>query len=74
MEIHFTPEQEAQLSEIASRSGIDAEQLVKRIAMGLLKRHARFQAAVQEGIDQADRGELIEEDEVDARIDWTLQA
>jgi hypothetical protein len=32
MEVHFTPEQEAQLSEIASQAGIDAEHLVKKAA------------------------------------------
>jgi formylglycine-generating enzyme required for sulfatase activity len=29
MEVHFTPEQEAQLSQIADHSGTDTEQLVK---------------------------------------------
>lgn len=29
MEVHFTPEQEAQLSLIARTSGTDAEELVK---------------------------------------------
>jgi len=29
--------------------------------------------AVQEGIEQADRGELIEEEEMDARVERMLQ-
>jgi hypothetical protein len=40
MEVHFTPEQEAQLSEIASQAGIDAEHLVKKAALSLLERDA----------------------------------
>ena len=30
--------------------------------------YVRFRAAVQRGIEQADRGELIEEEEMDARV------
>jgi hypothetical protein len=44
MEVHFTPEQEAQLSQIASRAGTDTERLVKDVALRLLERDARFRA------------------------------
>lgn len=54
MEVHFTPEQEAQLS--------------------LLQDDARFRAAVREGIAQADRGEFIEEEEMDARLEQMLRS
>jgi predicted transcriptional regulator len=67
MEVHFTPEQEAQLSQIAAKAGIDAELLVKEAALRLLEEDARFRAAVREGIEQAERGEFIEETEMDAR-------
>jgi len=69
MEVHFTPEEEARLSEIATHAGKHAEQLVKDAAMRLLEDDARFRAAVRKGIEQADRGEFIEEDEMDARIE-----
>jgi len=36
MEVHFTPEQEAQLSQIAAKAGTDAERLVKDAALRLL--------------------------------------
>jgi hypothetical protein len=36
MEVRITPEQEAQLAEIAITAGIDAEHLVKEAALGLL--------------------------------------
>jgi predicted transcriptional regulator len=64
MEVHFTPEQEAQLSRIATHAGTDTEQLVKDAALRLLEEKGRFSAAVREGIAQADRGELIDDDEV----------
>jgi len=72
MELHFTPEQEMQLSQIATHTGIDAERLVKGsmvkdAALRLLQEEARFRAAVREGIAQADRGEFIEEEEMVAR-------
>jgi hypothetical protein len=37
MQVHFTPEQEAQLAQIATKTGTDAEQLVKRTVLGLLQ-------------------------------------
>jgi len=64
MEVHFTPEQEAQLSRIATHAGIDTEHLVKDAALRLVDEKQLFSAAVREGIAQADRGELIDDDEV----------
>ena len=55
MEVNFIPEQEAQLSQIASHAGTDTERLVKDAALRLLEQDARFRAAVREGIAQADR-------------------
>jgi predicted transcriptional regulator len=74
MEVHFTPEQEAQLSEIASQASIDAEHLVKKAALRLLERDARFRAAVRKGLEQADRGDFVDEHEMEARIERMIQA
>ena len=74
MEVHFTPEQEAQLAQIASTEGTEPERLVKEAALRLLQEDARFRAAVREGIAQADRGEFIEEDEMDARLEKMLRS
>jgi predicted transcriptional regulator len=73
MEVHFTPEQEAQLSQIASRSGTDAERLVTSLVGHYLDEEARFLAAVQKGIEAAERGEFIEEEEMDARFEAMLK-
>jgi predicted transcriptional regulator len=64
MVVRFSPEQEAQLSQIAAHAGTDAEHLVKDAALRLVDENARFRSAVQKGIAQADGGELIEDDEV----------
>ncbi len=68
------PEQEARLSQIAAKAGTDAERLVKDAALRLLEEDARFPAAVQEGITQADRGEFIEDAEMDARLEQMLRS
>jgi predicted transcriptional regulator len=73
MEVHFTPEQEAQLSRIANDRGADAEQLVKDAALRLVEEDMYFRAAVRRGIEQADRGELMNHSDVKARIERLLQ-
>ena len=42
--------------------------------MRLLEENARFRAAVREGIGQADRGEFIEEEAMDARFEQLLRS
>ena len=68
MEIHFTPEQEAQLARIAGVENMDPELLVKNAALRLLEADDHFRTLVREGIAQADCGEFIEEEEMDARF------
>ena len=68
MEVHFTHEQDARLLEIAAHEGIDPAQLVKEAALRLLEDDTRFRIAVRQGIQQADQGQLMEEDEMGARV------
>lgn len=74
MEVHFTPEQEAQLAQIAEKSGTGLAQLVKDAALRLLENESRLGVAVRVGIPQADRGEFIEEAEMDARFEEMLRS
>ena len=74
MEVHFTSEQEARLSQIANHTGTDTEDLVRNAALRLLEEDAHFRAGVQKGLDAAARGDFIEEEEMDARIDRMLQS
>ena len=69
MEVHFSPDVETRLKQVASANGKDAEQLVKDTVARMLENQARFIAGVQRGIEQADRGELVEHQEVVDRID-----
>jgi predicted transcriptional regulator len=74
MEVPFTADQEAQLARMAIKSGTDAPHLVKDAALRLLDEDVRFRAVVREGIAQADRGEFIEEEEMDARFEKMLRS
>jgi predicted transcriptional regulator len=69
MEVHFTLEQEAQIAQIATKAGSNPEHLVKDVVVRYLDDEARFLAAVEKGRAAAERGEFIEEDEMDARIE-----
>ena len=73
MEVHFSPEQEAQISQIANYHGTPAEQLVKQAALRLVEEDAEIRAGIQRGIEQANHGELIDHDQVVARFERLLQ-
>jgi len=68
-EVHLTPEQEARLVQIATEVGTNPERLVKVVLIRYLDDEARFLAAVERGIGAAERGDFIEEEEMDARIE-----
>ena len=74
MQIQFNDEQEAQLREMAARAGIDPARLVQDAVSRLLDDEARYRRAVSEGIAQADRGEFIEEEQMDARFEAMLRS
>jgi predicted transcriptional regulator len=69
MEVHFTPEQEAQLTQMATKAGTNPERLVKDVLVRYLDDEALFLAAIEKGIAAAERGEFIEEEEMDDRIE-----
>jgi len=69
MEVQLTPEQEAQLTQMAAQAGTNPERFVKDVLVRYLDDEARFLAAVEKGIAAAERDEFIEEQEMDARIE-----
>jgi hypothetical protein len=48
MEVHFTPEQEAQIAQIAIKAGTDPEHLVKDVVLRLLEDEVQFRRATPE--------------------------
>src|SRR6266404_10011003 len=73
MEIHLTPEKEALLRQVAARTGQDAAQVVQEAVDRLLDHDTWFVREVEKGQLQAAKGDLIEHDEVVARIERRLK-
>lgn len=48
MEVHFTPEQEAQLEQVATKTGTDPEALVKDVVLRLLEHETLIHAPAPE--------------------------
>ncbi len=73
MEIHLTPEKEALLRQVAARTGQDAAQVVQEAVDRLLDHDTWFIREVEKGQMQAAKGDLIEHDEVVARMEKRLK-
>ena len=74
MEVHFPPEQQAQIARVATKAGTVPERLVTNVVVRYLAEEARFLAAVEKGLVAAERGEFIEEEEMDARLEAMFKA
>lgn len=73
MEIHLTPEKEALLRQVAARTGQDAAQVVQEAVDRLLDHDTWFIREVEKGQLEAAKGDLIEHDDVVARIEKRLK-
>lgn len=73
MEVHLSQNQQVQLNELATQTGRGTDELVQEAVAKLLAHNEWFKAQVQIGIDQIARGEFIEEEEMDARVERMLQ-
>jgi len=68
MEVRLTPEQESRLTELARHQGVTVDALLKDAALGLLDEDERERRIILQRIEQANRGEFIEEEEMDKRV------
>ena len=73
MEIQLSPEKEAQLQQLAARTGRDTAQLVQEAVDRLLDYETWFIQEVEKGLAAAERGDLLEHEEVVERIEKYLQ-
>ena len=73
MEVQLTPDQEAQLNELAGQTGRSAEQVVLD-AIDRLVHDKKFRDAVIEGLESLDRGEYVESVEVWNRVERVLDS
>jgi predicted transcriptional regulator len=74
MAVQLKPEQEAQLSRIADQTGKSTEELAREAVDRYLAEEAQFRTVVQEGIDAADRGELLAPSQVWERVERVLKS
>jgi predicted transcriptional regulator len=74
MEVDFTSEQQARLVQIATKAGKAPEQWVASVVVRYLDEESRYLAAVEKGIEAAERGEFIEEEEMEARLEAMFKA
>ncbi|HEY7391805.1 MAG TPA: hypothetical protein VH640_25035 [Bryobacteraceae bacterium] len=73
MEVHFTPYTEERLKQLAASQGKEAAEIVEQAVTRMLDCHAEFIEGVSGGIAAADRGDLIEHEEVVERIGQLLE-
>ena len=74
MEIRLSQEKEAQLHQLASRTGREPGAVVEEAVDLLLNHDAWFIAQVELGLKQADQGQLIDHEDVVSRIERRIQA
>jgi predicted transcriptional regulator len=74
MEVHLSPDKEARLQQVATRTGKNAAQIVEEAVDRMLEYDTRFIQAVEEGRASARRGDLLEHDEVVERIEQMFRS
>lgn len=74
MEVHLSVEQEAQLSQMAAQAGRGMSEMASEALERFIAEEAEFRAAVQAGLDDADRGNFVPTSEVWAAIERELQS
>ena len=74
MEVQLTPEEHAQLVQIAQRMGRNAEEVVREAINSFLQHEIDFVEAVEKGLASLDRGEHITHEKMGARIEKLFQS
>ena len=74
MELHLPERQAVELADLSTRTGRSPGELVTEAVDRLLDHEKWFDAQVQLGVDQIARGEFIEEEEMDTRVERMLRS
>jgi predicted transcriptional regulator len=69
MEVHFNPDLQTRLTQRATQQGRNPDEWVQDVVARHLDDEERFLAGVEKGIAAAERGEFVEEEEMDARLE-----
>ena len=69
MEVHLSPDLQAKLTRLATQQGRDSESLVLEAVERMVNYDEWFLQEVQKGLAAADRGELIDHEDIRKLID-----
>lgn len=72
--IDLTEDQKARLEALATFKQVSVSQYLVDLAENNARRDVEFRALVQEGLDEADRGELIDHADVMAEVEALIAA
>jgi predicted transcriptional regulator len=72
MEVHFPPDLEAKLNQKAMEQGRDTESLVYEAVERFIDHDEWFVREVEKGLAQIERGDVLEHEEVGARLEKLL--
>ena len=73
MEVHFTPDLQARLSERAAQQARDPEEVVQDVVARYFEEEDRFVEAVKRGEAALERGEFLTQEQVGDRLRRFLQ-
>ena len=73
MEVHLKPELEARIARIAGETGRDANEVIEELLQTFLDYDDWFRREVHQGLDEAERGLLLEHEHVVARVEQKLR-
>ena len=74
VEVSLPQDQVSQLNKLAIATGRGTDDLVQEAVARMLAHNQWFKQQVQVGIDEIARGEFIEEEELDARVERMLRS
>lgn len=68
MEVPLSQETESSIRRLAEDAGRDAGQFAAELLQRFTEQDQSFRRSVERGLGQADRGEMLDEEQMDARI------
>ena len=69
MEVHLKPDLQEKLTQLASEQGRDSESLIVEAVERMVNYNEWFLQEVEKGISEADRGKLVDHQDVRKMID-----
>ena len=74
MEIELLPHQVAELTEIAAQTGRGTDELVRQAVDEMISENEWLRQQAEIGIEQVERGDFVEEEEMAMRVERMLRS